>query len=232
MAFERLFRRVEAFASKQTAVPCDAAAPSSPLNSPARINAVTETVDHGRRRLLGAGLGLAAATVAGGLLKPAEALAAIGGPRKLSLKNMNTGESFTSVYWRDGRYVPDALQKLNILLRDHRANEVHRIDPELFDLLASISHKLDIAGTEVQIVSAYRAPRTNAKRASESRGVARNSYHIQGMALDIRLPGRDLRGIYNSAVSLGQGGVGYYRRSNFVHIDTGPVRTWGSKGRA
>ncbi|WP_208111978.1 DUF882 domain-containing protein [Zavarzinia compransoris] len=206
--------------------------PCSSLDKPVKVSAAAETVDHSRRRLLGVGLGLVAATAAGGLLKPAEALAAIGGPRKLSLKNMNTGESFTSVYWRDGRYVPDALQKLNILLRDHRANEVHRIDPQLFDLLAAISHKMDIAGTQIQIVSAYRAPRTNAQRASESRGVARNSYHIQGMALDIRLPGRDLRGIYNTAVAMGEGGVGFYRRSGFVHVDTGPVRTWGAKGRA
>lgn len=194
-------------------------APSSPLSS----SPVAQT----RRSLLGVGLGLAAATVAGGLVKPAEALAAIGGPRKLSLKNLNTGESFSSVYWRDGQYVGDALQKMNILLRDHRANEVHRIDPQLFDLLTLLSHRMENGSAPIQIVSAYRAPRTNAKRATESRGVARNSFHIQGMALDIRMPERNLRGLYKTAVSMGEGGVGYYRRSNFVHVDTGPVRTWG-----
>ncbi|MDD3799968.1 MAG: DUF882 domain-containing protein [Novosphingobium sp.] len=214
MAFERLFRRV---------------ASSTPHFEASAAN-VGSPVETSRRGLLTAGLGLVAATAAGGLLTPGEALAAIGGPRKLSLKNMNTGESFTSVYWRDGGYVPDALQKLNILLRDHRANEVHRIDPQLFDLLTALGHRLDNGGAQIQIVSAYRAPRTNAKRASESRGVARNSFHIQGMALDIRLPDRNLRGIYDTAVGMKQGGVGYYRRSNFVHVDTGPVRTWGAKG--
>ncbi|MCF4167465.1 DUF882 domain-containing protein [Zavarzinia compransoris] len=220
MALERLIRRVTADSNQQQSVGLAASnAPSSAVSP--------DPVPTTRRRLLGVGLGLAAATVAGGLLKPADALAAIGGPRKLSLKNLNTGESFTSVYWRDGQYVGDALQKLNILLRDHRANEVHRIDPQLFDLLTLLSHRLETGGAPVQIVSAYRAPRTNAKRASESRGVARNSFHIQGMALDIRMPERNLRGLYKTAVAMGEGGVGYYRRSNFVHVDTGPVRTWG-----
>lgn len=218
MAFERLFRRVgaNAFTSQ---VPSIEACPD---NDPDIVTS--------RRGFLSAGLGLAAATVAtGAVMKPAEVLAAVGGPRRLSLRNMNTGEKFSSVYWRDGYYVQDSLQKLNILLRDHRANEVHRIDPQLFDLLTAMGQRMSLGGSEIQIVSAYRAPRTNALRAAESRGVAQNSFHIQGMALDIRLPGRDLKGIYNTAVSMGEGGVGFYRRSGFVHVDTGPVRTWGAK---
>jgi uncharacterized protein YcbK (DUF882 family) len=213
MAFERLLRRNPLVAAADT-VPatCSTAIPENSTNS-------------ATRRGLLLGLGAAAAVAASGVLTPKAVLAAAGGPRKLRLTNMNTGESFDSVYWRDGSYVPESLQKLNILLRDHRANEVHRIDPGLFDLLASVGQRL--GAPSFQIVSAYRAPRTNAMRATESRGVAQNSYHIQGMALDIRLPGHDLRGIYKTAVSMSQGGVGFYRRSGFVHIDTGPIRTWG-----
>lgn len=213
MAFERLLRRNPGF------VASDATAETT-IN-PTRTNP-TSTMT--RRGLL-LGLGAVAAVAASGVLTPGEALAAAGGPRKLRLTNMNTGEDFNGVYWRDGYYVQESLQKLNILLRDHRANEVHRIDPQLFDLLASMGQRLNTSA--FQIVSAYRAPRTNAMRATESRGVAQNSFHIQGMALDIRLPGRDLRGIYKTAVAMNQGGVGFYRRSGFVHVDTGPIRTWG-----
>ncbi|MFA5119515.1 DUF882 domain-containing protein [Zavarzinia sp.] len=208
MAFERLFSRVNSVAVS------DGADPRPSADTPA----------HSRRQLLGFG---AAAVAAVGLAKPGSALAATGGTRRLHLVNMNTQESFDTVYWRDGYYVPEALQKLNIVLRDHRANEVHRIDPQLFDLLVAMGQRLGIGAQAVQIVSAYRAPRTNAIRAAESRSVAQHSFHIQGMALDIRLPGYDLRGIYKTALDLGEGGVGFYRRSGFVHVDTGPVRTWG-----
>lgn len=211
MGFERLLRR-----SRDVASTAEQAVPDS------KHQAGTSSIS--RRGVL-LGLGAVAAVAASGVMTPGEVLAAAGGPRKLRLTNMNTGESFDNVYWRDGHYVPDSLQKLNILLRDHRANEVHRIDPELFDLLASMGQRLN--APSFQIISAYRAPRTNAMRATENRGVAKNSFHIQGMALDIRLPGRDLRGIYKTAVSLNQGGVGFYRRSGFVHVDTGPIRTWG-----
>ena len=213
MAFERLLRRNLLVAAADP-VPAT------------RSTTVSETsTSSPTRRSLLLGLGAAAAVAASGVLTPKAVLAAAGGPRKLFLTNMNTGESFNGAYWRDGYYVSESLLKLNILLRDHRANEVHRIDPELFDLLASMGQRLN--APSFQIVSAYRAPRTNAMRATESRGVAQNSYHIQGMALDIRLPGRDLRGIYKTAVSMNQGGVGFYRRSGFVHVDTGPIRTWG-----
>lgn len=218
MVFERLLRRNPLVAAADP-VPATCSIPV-PENSISDINTSSPT----RRGLL-LGLGATAAVAAAGVLTPKAVLAAAGGPRKLRLTNMNTGESFDGAYWRDGAYVPESLQKLNILLRDHRAKEVHRIDPGLFDLLASMAQRLN--GPSFQIVSAYRAPRTNAMRATESRGVAQNSYHIQGMALDIRLPGRDLRGIYQTAVSMNQGGVGFYRRSGFVHIDTGPIRTWG-----
>jgi uncharacterized protein YcbK (DUF882 family) len=147
------------------------------------------------------------------------------GARRLSLYNVNTLESFNDVYWQDGRYVPTAMRKLRGFMRDYRANATHDIDPRLYDLLHSIAHK---AGTNApfKVISAYRSARTNAMKARHSRGVAKNSYHIKGMAIDIALPGYSLSSLHNVALSMNAGGVGYYSRSGFVHVDVGPVRTW------
>ena len=110
-------------------------------------------------------------------------------------------------------------------MRDFRNDAVHPIDPHLIDLLAVLRQRLG-AHAPIQVLSAYRSPATNAMLASMSEGVATNSLHLQGRAIDIRLPGRPLSAVRRAALVLRGGGVGYYPRSNFVHLDVGSVRRW------
>ncbi|HEY0835979.1 MAG TPA: DUF882 domain-containing protein [Azospirillum sp.] len=155
----------------------------------------------------------------------AEAAAFGGMARRLSLHNVNTGENFNDVFWADGKYRPDALKRLDVLLRDHRAKQVHRYDPRLFDVLWQIQQRLDSQET-YQIVSAFRSRKTNALARRRSRAVAKESYHTRGMAVDVVLPDRSLHAVAQEAIQMAAGGVGYYARSGFVHVDTGPVRHW------
>lgn len=201
---------------------CDCEAAGFTCHAPMDVTEVRQS-GLSRRGFLAGLVGVAAAVA----LAPDPVLAAAGGTRRLRLHNLNTGDKFDGAYWRDGSYVPDALHRINVVLRDHRANEVHRMDTGLFDILASLNLRLQVGNAPFEVVSGYRAPRTNAVRRTQTRGVAKNSFHIQGMAMDIRVPGRDARGIYKTAVALKQGGVGFYRKSGFVHVDTGPIRTWG-----
>lgn len=167
------------------------------------------------------------ATVAPVLLgsSPVEAAPLVGSVRRLSLHNINTRESFDGVYWADGNYKPEALRKLDVLLRDHRAKQVCRYDPRLFDLLARVHSTLD-SDEPFDVICGFRSHRTNAMARRRSRGVAKESYHTRGMAIDIRLPDTQLRAIAETAKSMHGGGVGLYPRSGFVHLDVGPVRTW------
>ena len=146
--------------------------------------------------------------------------------RSLSLFNTHTGERLKEVvYWEQGNYIPDALNHLNHALRDHRTNEVHSIDPMTLDLMAAISRKVD-AKRPFEIISGYRSLQSNRALRSVSRGVAKNSYHMQGKAVDLRLPGVPLTVVRKAALDLRMGGVGYYPKSDFVHIDSGRVRSW------
>jgi uncharacterized protein YcbK (DUF882 family) len=146
--------------------------------------------------------------------------------RSLSLLNTHTGERLKEVvYWDKGSYLPDALQNIDFLLRDHRTDEVHAIDPITLDLMAAISRKVD-ANRPFEIISGYRSPKSNQSLRSLSSGVAKNSYHMRGMAVDLRLPGVPLKVVRKAALELRMGGVGYYPKSDFVHIDSGSVRTW------
>lgn len=155
----------------------------------------------------------------------AEAAPLAGGVRRLSLHNINTNERFDGVYWADGHYKPDALRKLDVLLRDHRAKQVCRYDPRLFDLLARV-HQSVGSDDPFEVICGYRSRRTNAMARRRSRGVAKESYHTRGMAIDIRLPDTQLRAISETAKAMQGGGVGFYPRSGFVHLDVGPVRSW------
>ena len=148
------------------------------------------------------------------------------GPRKVAVHNLHTGESLNTVFWESGRYVADALSEVNHVLRDFRTGEVHAIDPRLLDLLDSLARKTE-ASTPFQVVSGYRSPKTNARLHRETHGVAEHSLHMKGMAIDIRLAGVDLSRLHGAALSLRAGGVGYYPASDFVHVDVGPVRSWG-----
>ncbi len=146
-------------------------------------------------------------------------------PRTLSLINVNTNEALTVTYWSNGTYRRDALDQLNHFLRDSQNNQQTEMDPLLFDVLW---HTMNLTGYhgEVEVLSAYRSPTTNAWLASMSRGVARDSQHMNGNAMDIRFPKVPVFKIRQAARSLQMGGVGFYPRSGFVHLDTGPVRYW------
>ena len=145
--------------------------------------------------------------------------------RALALYNVHTGERLKIVYWFKGKYLPTALKNLNRLLRDHHSNAITSIDPQLLDLLYTLGNTLETPAA-FHILSAYRSPATNAMLRQHYSGVAEHSLHIEGKAVDIYTPGRDMAVVRRAAIELQYGGVGYYPESNFVHIDTGPVRTW------
>ena len=180
-----------------------------------------------RRRFLQLGAVAGAIGGAGALSGRALAQAYTGPARRIALHNTHTSESIDAVYWENGRYVPEALTALNHVLRDYRNNEVHVMRPELMDLISTLGRAVDHTGP-VQIISGYRSPVTNAFMHVHSSGVASHSLHMQGMAMDIRMPGVQLSHLHNAALSLGRGGVGYYPSSDFVHVDVGPVRHWGA----
>ena len=146
-------------------------------------------------------------------------------PRSLSLLNFNTKEELTVTYWSDGTFHRDALNQLNRFLRDSQNNQQTEMDPLLFDVLWHTMNVTGYHGT-VEVLSAYRSPQTNAWLASVSRGVARDSQHMNGNAMDIRFPGVQVFKIRQAARALQMGGVGFYPRSGFVHLDTGPIRYW------
>ena len=147
-------------------------------------------------------------------------------PRDLSLFNTHTGHSLNVTFHRDGEFVEDALNKLNLFLRDHRANEAMQMDRMLFMQLWAISKTLNTDST-FDIISGYRSPKTNEMLRKRSTGVARNSLHIQGRAIDFRLQNVKTRAVRDVARALQAGGVGYYASSDFVHIDTGKINHWG-----
>ena len=142
----------------------------------------------------------------------------------LALRNLHTGERFAGTYRDSGGYVDTAIEDLNHVLRDHRSGEVYTIDPALFDWMVSLRDRL--GGDEFHIISGYRSPNTNAAMRRQGRGVAKRSYHMKGQAIDLRLPGVATLDLRERAREDGLGGVGYYARSDFVHLDTGRVRFW------
>ena len=183
-----------------------------------------------RRRFIRGVFHRAGALALAGVAAPALATSMRGaaprGARRLAFEHLHTGERLALVYAEDGAYLPDALASLNHLLRDHYSGEVGVIAPALFDQL----HRLQVAlgSTQpFQVISGYRAPATNARlRQSRGGGVARRSLHMDGRALDVRLPGTELTQLRDAALALRAGGVGYYARDRFVHLDDGPVRRW------
>ncbi len=170
-------------------------------------------------------LGLSVAAGCGLVLRwirPAAAQAAV---RKLSFNNIHTGEKLTAVYWENGCYVTDSLREIDYTLRDFRTGDVYAIDPRLLDLLEQL-RLLMAYNDPINVISGYRCPATNAMLAARSKRVSKTSFHMRGMAIDIRMPGRRLEELRDAAIVLGLGGVGYYPESDFVHVDTGPVRMW------
>jgi uncharacterized protein YcbK (DUF882 family) len=174
-----------------------------------------------RRRFLAS----AGATAALFFMRPALAMVEPDRPRCVSLKNLHTGEACTAEYWANGTYLPAGLDDVAKVLRDHRNDAIHPIDPKLLDLLHRLQGTLNTT-TPFQVISGYRSPESNAKLAAASSGVAKHSMHMDGKAIDIRLPGVQLTNLHKAAKSLQGGGVGYYAASNFVHMDVGRVRYW------
>lgn len=154
------------------------------------------------------------------------ALATRGDARSLSFDHTHTGERLELVYAAAGSYVPEALSALNRFLRDHYTGDVGVIDPELFDVLHRVRAELG-STAPFQVISGYRCPATNATlKATRGGGVATHSLHMDGKAIDVRLPGVALGSLRDAALDLRAGGVGYYQREQFVHLDTGRVRHW------
>ena len=180
-------------------------------------------VDFFRRRLLHT----AALIVPIVTVLPAEPLlAAIGKERRtLSFYHTHTSEKLAVTYSENDRYIPSALEKINFFLRDFRSGEAHAIDPKLLDILFSLQCGTSNQGT-FEVISGFRSPQTNEMLRSRSNGVAKRSLHTEGKAIDIRLRDVNCTTIRDCAMALKCGGVGYYGASNFVHIDTGRVRSW------
>lgn len=153
-------------------------------------------------------------------------LSGAGDYRSLTLINNRTAEKLNTVYWIEGDYIPEAMEAFNYILRDWRQGLMIQIDPKTIDIMAATQNLLDTT-EPFEVISGYRSPKTNAMLRSRSRGVARNSYHTRGQAVDLSMKTRSAREIARAAQSLSAGGVGRYSRSNFAHVDSGPVRNWG-----
>jgi uncharacterized protein YcbK (DUF882 family) len=145
--------------------------------------------------------------------------------KTLALEHHHTGETLKLTYYEQGRYIYGAMDEISYFLRDYHNGAVHSVDPALLDQLYDVKLLLGTS-KPFHIVSGYRSPGTNASLRRHSRGVARQSLHMEGRAVDVRMEGVSARTIRNAALSLYRGGVGFYPRSNFVHLDTGDIRAW------
>ena len=146
--------------------------------------------------------------------------------RRLRMISPRTGERLDTIYWIEGDYIGEALDEISRFMRDWRTDETRVIDRRTIDIMAA-SHNLFDATEPYTLLSGYRSPKTNAMLRRRSSGVAKNSRHIIGQAADLRLRSRSVNQMYRAAVACEGGGVGRYSRSNFVHMDCGPVRSWG-----
>ena len=179
----------------------------------------------GRRKFIRMGL----ITTAAAALVPCDALASayesVSGVRELHLYNVSTHENLKITYWKEGWYIPEALAEINHIFRDYRTGKVKAIKKELLDLLFNISKNIAV-DEPFHIISGYRSPGSNALLRKQNKSAAKNSLHMYGKAVDIRMPGFSLRKLRQEAMKLGKGGVGYYPRARSIHIDTGEVRYW------
>lgn len=177
-----------------------------------------------RRRLLGA---FAATTVAAAptYSNAAGFLRGAGDIRRISMYSGRTGESLDTVYWVDGEYIAEAVREINMQMRDWRTGEAVQMDLRTIDIMSASRNVMD-TDEPYLLLSGYRSPATNRMLRSQNSGVARNSLHMQGQAADLRLKSRSVAQMTAAAQSFRAGGVGRYNGSNFVHMDSGPVRTW------
>jgi uncharacterized protein YcbK (DUF882 family) len=170
-------------------------------------------------------LKLAGGLMAGGAVLPSWAQHRPRQVRSLHLYHLHTGEQLHTPFWIEGEYLDEGLAQINQVLRDHRNGEIVEIDLQLLELLHDIQLTLG-SSQPFHVVSAYRSPQTNALLHRNSSAVAKKSLHMQGKAIDIKLPDISLRDLKQGALKLGRGGVGYYPRDGFVHLDVGRSRFW------
>lgn len=175
-----------------------------------------------RRSFLG---GIAAASLYSTLPEAATALG-VNSVRALKLYNVHNDEVVYAAFWRNGNYDLDGLAQLDRFFRDWRNNKIKRMNPEVYTILYALQEGLSASSQGIHLISGYRSPETNALLRKRSSRVAKNSLHLQGRASDIRVPGVGLKQLHGAAKSLKKGGVGYYGRSEFVHVDNGPIRYW------
>jgi uncharacterized protein YcbK (DUF882 family) len=178
-----------------------------------------------RRGLLGAFA--ATAVVAAPTLSHAfGVLKGAGDIRRIRMYSGRTGEAIDTIYWIEGEYIPEVMKEINYFMRDWRSDEAMKMDMRTIDIMAA-SHRLMDVNEPFMLLSGYRCAKTNAMLRSKSRGVAKNSLHMKGQAADLRLQSRSVGQMAKAAAACASGGVGKYSRSNFVHMDCGPVRSWG-----
>lgn len=178
-----------------------------------------------RRAVLGA-FAATTLTAAPTFSKAAGFLRGSGDIRRIKMYSGRTGERIDMIYWIEGKYIKDALKEVNHFMRDWRTNDVISIDARTIDIMAAAHNLMDVS-EPYMLLSGYRSPKTNAMLRSKSRGVAKNSLHMKGQAADLRLQSRSVGQMAKAAAICKAGGVGRYSGSNFVHMDCGPVRTWG-----
>lgn len=179
-----------------------------------------------RRAILGA-FAATAVTAAPTFSNAAGFLRGAGDIRRIRMTGPRTGESLDTIYWIDGEYIKDAISEITYFMRDWRTDGVHDIDLRTIDILTAAHNLLDVS-EPYMLISGYRSPETNAMLRRRSSGVAKNSRHLKGQAADVRLGSRSVNQMYRAAMACHAGGVGKYTRSDFVHMDCGPVRSWGS----
>jgi uncharacterized protein YcbK (DUF882 family) len=179
------------------------------------------------RRALLRSFAATAVTAAPVMANAAGFLRGAGDVRRLKMHNGRSGENLDMIYWIEGDYIAPAIEEISHFMRDWRNDQVHPIDARTIDILTA-AHRLLETSEPYMLLSGYRSPETNAMLRRRSSGVARNSRHLRGEAADVRVNSRSVNQIFQAARACNAGGVGRYSRSNFVHMDCGPVRSWGS----
>ena len=174
-----------------------------------------------RRAVLGVFAGLCAVAAAPSYARVPAFLRGAGDIRRVRMYSQRTGEAIDTIYFADGRYIPEAMSEISYFMRDWRRNQVMKYDPRNVDILARTLQLMD-TDEPYMLISGYRTPQTNRML----RGAAKDSLHMRAMAADVRLKGRSIQQISGAAFACNGGGVGIYGRSNFVHMDCGPVRSW------
>jgi len=146
--------------------------------------------------------------------------------RRIRMYSGRTGEGLDTIYWIEGEYIPEVVKEINYFMRDWRTDDKTKMDLRTIDIMAAAHSLMDVS-EPYMLLSGYRSPKTNAMLRSQSSGVARNSLHMKGQAADLRLKSRSVGQMAKAAEACASGGVGRYSRSNFVHMDCGPIRHWG-----